>query len=141
AVDTAGNYPWPLLEGLLPLVDLVLYDIKVLDPDLHRRVIGSDGARIRANLERLGQSGRPFAVRTPLVGGVNDTEAEIGGIARLIGRHPNLQFYELLPYHALGDAKLESLGLGQRHPFHAPGKDRVRALAETARAFVADVRP
>lgn len=140
AVDTAGNYSWSLLESLLPHTDLVLYDLKVLDPDLHRRYMGHDGARIRDNLRRLGESGHAFAVRTPVVGGVNDSEAEIAGIARLIGQYPALAYYELLPYHALGQAKLESLGLPQRDGFSTPERPRLQALAAAARPFVPDVR-
>jgi len=140
AVDTAGNYPWSQLAGLFEHVDLVLYDLKLLDLEKHRRFIGHGGERIRDNLRRLGESGHAFAVRTPVVGGVNDTEEEIAGMARLIGPYPGLAYYELLPYHALGEAKLASLGLEDRSTFTTPSPDQLQALAAAARRFVPDVR-
>ncbi|MDA0336167.1 MAG: glycyl-radical enzyme activating protein [bacterium] len=141
AVDTAGNYPWRLLESLLPHLDLVMYDVKILDPALHQRYIGNDGTRIRDNLERLTATGCPLIVRTPVIGGVNDTEEEIDGIARLIGGHEGLLYYELLPYHALGDAKLTSLGLALNGKFTTPDPTRLQALADVARRYVREVRP
>ena len=141
AVDTAGNYPWALLESLLPHLDLVLYDLKVLDPARHRRWVGNDGERIRDNLERLGAAGHPLIVRTPVVGGVNDDDAEIAGMARLLGRLDHLVYYELLPYHPLGDAKLQGFGLCGNGSFTTPDGERLQALAEVARQHVRDVRP
>ncbi len=146
AIDTAGNYPWPLLAAVLPHVDLVMYDVKLLDPELHRRYIGNDGRRIRANLERLAATGCPLIVRTPVIGGVNDTEGQIDAIARHISGFDGLLYYELLPYHALGDAKLASLGLNpddmnSDDSFTTPPADRLAALADIARRHVREVRP
>ena len=141
AVDTAGHYPWSLLESLLPHVDLVMYDLKVLDPQTHRRFVGNDGSRIRENLERLGATACPLIVRTPVVGGVNDTEEEIDSIARFIGALDNLQYYELLPYHALGDDKLGSLGFERDGRFQTPAREKLQALADVARRHVSEVRP
>ncbi len=141
AVDTAGNYPWPMLASLLPYVDLVLYDLKVLNQDSSRQFVGNDGERIRANLERLGATGHPVIVRTPVVGGVNDDDGQIADMARLIGGVPGLLYYELLPYHALGDAKLQSFGLSGNGTFQTPDADRLQELADVARHYVHDVRP
>ncbi len=140
ALDTAGHYAWSLLDGLLDVVDLVLYDVKALDPDTHLRYVGNDGRLIRENLHRLGGSGHPFAVRTPVIAGVNDTEAEIGGIARIIGQYSSLTYYELLPYHALGNAKLQSLGRHAAERFAAPERHHLENLAATAESFVPDLR-
>jgi pyruvate formate lyase activating enzyme len=140
-VDTAGNYPWKLLESLLPHLDVVMYDLKVLDPERHRRYIGNDGSLIRENLQRLMATGCPLIVRTPVVGGVNDTVEEIGGIAAFIGSADSLQYYELLPYHALGDAKLQSLGLARNGQFYTPTADQLQVLADVARQYVGEVRP
>lgn len=141
AVDTAGNYRWELLESLLPHLDLVMYDFKVLDPERHRRYIGNDGSLIRENLQRLAATGCPLIVRTPVVGGVNDTVEEIGGIAALLSSMDSLQYYELLPYHALGDAKLQSLGLARNGQFYTPKPDQLQLLADVARQHVGEVRP
>jgi len=141
AVETAGNYPWTFLAELLPDIDLVMYDLKVADPEKHRRYIGNDGERVRANLLFLGASGTPLIVRTPVIGGINDSAEEIGSIARFIAAFPELLYYELLPYHSLGKAKLQSLGLEEEERFTTPSKDHLGELAEVARQFVGQVRP
>jgi pyruvate formate lyase activating enzyme len=141
AVETAGNYPWIFLHELLPSIDLVIYDLKLADPERHRRYIGNDGEQVRANLLFLGASDKPLIVRTPVIGGINDIPEEIGGIARFIADFPGLLYYELLPYHGLGRAKLQSLGMEDHQPFTTPPRDHLRTLAEVARQFVGEVRP
>jgi len=141
AVETAGNYPWEWLAGALPLIDLVMYDIKVLDPGLHARHVGNDGRRSRANYRRLAASGKPLIVRTPVVGGVNDTPEHIGAIARFVAAHGEVLYFELLPYHALGDAKRQSLGRPPAAGFGTPSSAALAALAAAARAHVSRVRP
>ncbi|MBT4101016.1 MAG: glycyl-radical enzyme activating protein [Gemmatimonadetes bacterium] len=141
AIDTAGNYPWKFLASLLPHVDLVMYDVKILDQELSRRYIGNDGTRSLQNLDHLAATGCPLIVRTPVIGGVNDTREEIGGIARHIGAFESLLYYELLPYHPLGDAKLSSLDLPASTQFTTPDADQLQTLAAIARHHVSEVRP
>jgi len=141
AVETAGNYPWEWLAGLLPGLDLVMYDLKVLDTGLHEQYVGNDGRRIRENLSKLGAEGVPLIVRTPVIGGINDDVEEISGIARFLESIDSLLYYELLAYHPLGESKRRSLGLPREERFHTPDKERLRELAEAARRYVRQVRP
>ena len=141
AIETAGNYTWSHLEALLPYVDLIMYDLKLFNPKLHRQYVGNNGERARDNLLRLAASDRPIIVRTPVVGGVNDTEEEISNIARFIKDVDGLLYYELLPYHPLGNSKRPSLGLPEERSFYTPNQERMCELADAARAFVENVRP
>ena len=140
-IETAGNYSWDYLEDLLPYIDLIMYDLKIFDPELHRRYIGNRGERVRDNLQKLAETRRPIIVRTPVIGGVNDTEEEISNIARFIKDIEALEYYALLPYHSLGNAKRPSLGLKEEDGFTAPSKERMQELANIAREYVADVKP
>ena len=54
ALDTCGQCSWETLEALLPQVDLVLYDLKELDPGNHKRFTGITNKRILQNLIMLG---------------------------------------------------------------------------------------
>ena len=141
AIETAANYRWSWLEEMLPYVDLVMCDLKTMTSDLHERFVGNSGERVRENLRKLGDSGAPMVVRTPVVGGVNDTEEEIANIARFVGSFAHLLYYELLTYHPLGESKRESLGLSKEDRFYAPGRERMDELADLARTFVDEVRP
>jgi pyruvate formate lyase activating enzyme len=141
AIETAGNYPYPWLERLLPHLNLVMYDLKAFSPEIHLRHIGNDGSRIRENLRRLADAALPLIVRTPVVGGVNDTPEEIAGIAALIGDYPCLLYYELLPYHNLHTGKFASLDRKYTGGFTTPSRQQMSELAEAARRYVREVRP
>lgn len=112
AVESNLSAAWSEVERLLPLVDVWMCDFKVCDPALHRRMTGADNARIRENLHRLVHSGAQVIVRTPVVPGVNDNEAQIGAICRmLLPDEGLLRGYELLRFHTLGFDKFTSCGM------------------------------
>lgn len=110
-IETSGFAPYADLERLRPYLDLFLYDIKETDPERHRRFTGVPCDPILANLERLHDAGAAVLVRLPVVPGFNDTPTHFEGLARLARRLPRLQGFEVMPYHRLGEGKLERLGL------------------------------
>jgi len=134
AVETNLLAPWPQVEALLPVTDLVMADVKTLGAEAHRHWTGADNAAILENLRRLAAAGARLVVRTPVVPGVNDTVEAIGAIADFLRGLAALDFYELLPYHPLGRGKYESLGLECRLPVDRPPAPEVIArLAAAAR--------
>jgi pyruvate formate lyase activating enzyme len=110
-VDTAGNVPWETFAKVLPDVNLFLFDLKVLDEAKHRRLTGAGNHRILNNLKRLAGSGTEVWVRVPVIPGVNDTVAGMTQIAAWIAEVKGIKLTELLPFHRLGVAKYQSLGL------------------------------
>ena len=106
AVDTAGNVPWSAFEAILPHVSLFLYDIKALDPDLHKKGTGADNGLILENLEKLLGAGREVIIRTPVIPAYNDG-AELERI-KVYCAEQGLR-HELLPYHAIGESKKAAL--------------------------------
>ncbi|MBQ7455339.1 MAG: glycyl-radical enzyme activating protein [Clostridia bacterium] len=112
AIDTAGNVDWEAFEKVLPLCGLFLYDVKAATDALHRRWTGSGNARILENLRRLSDAGARIWARVPVIGGVNDTEAEMRAIGAVLAALPcPPERVELLPYHDLGRAKCAQLGI------------------------------
>lgn len=141
AVETAANVPWELLERLLPLLDLVMVDIKVLDDAQHIAATGVSNARILANAQRLGATDKPLIVRTPVIPGVNDTRDEIAAIARFAAGLQTLVYYELLPFHPMAAAKYDSLGREYAaRSLKRPSPDTLDALAAAARECGVQVR-
>lgn len=104
AVETGGFAPWEALEGLLPLLDHVYYDIKGIDPALHRRNTGVSNEVILANAGRLKQSGANVVFRMPYVPGFND--GELAAVRAFTEGFP----LQLMPYHATGAGKYAALG-------------------------------
>jgi pyruvate formate lyase activating enzyme len=108
-LETCGYARPDVFLGVATLASLVLFDLKIMDADLHRHYTGVSCEQIQANLEALIALGHPLVVRIPVVPGVNDSEAEIGRFAAYLGRlrPPRV---ELLPYQGLGAGKYPRLG-------------------------------
>lgn len=133
AIETAANLPWDRIAAILPLVDLVMMDIKVMDSKLHRECTGVPNERILANARRLSRVGLPIIVRTPVIPDVNDDEASIAAIAQFVAELPNVIGYELLPFHPMAANKYEGLGIAYRAAdLEPPSKERMDALTEVA---------
>jgi pyruvate formate lyase activating enzyme len=93
AVDTCGCYPVQALEAFLPFTDLVLYDLKEIDPERHRMFTGHSNTQILDNLQtiqaRMTTGGAPHElwIRTPVIPQSTATEANITGIGEWIAEH------------------------------------------------------
>lgn len=105
ALETCGFASPDVFDALTSCVDLVYFDVKILDPERSRRWTGVDSAPILANLRRLCASGRPFVVRTPSIPGVNDSPAERAAVERLVDGVPSSLGVEFLPYNVAAGAK------------------------------------
>lgn len=109
AIETNLYAPWEIYETFLPLVDLVMFDIKTFSNDLHKKWTGVENKRILENAEKIARSQKPYLVRTPVIPGVNDTEEEIGKIASFLKELGGAQYYELLLFNPLGESKYAAL--------------------------------
>jgi pyruvate formate lyase activating enzyme len=114
-LDTSGYGREQDFQMLLERVDLVYYDLKLIDSEAHRYYTGSPNHRILRNLKVLRASGVPFVIRVPLIPGVTDTYDNLSAIAQTVQVLPNLLYVNLLPYNQAAGAKYESLGM-QFHP-------------------------
>ncbi len=77
AIETCGYCLFPDLEKILKHTDLVLYDLKFVDPEKHRKYTGVDNRIILENLRRIAESGLSHIVRIPIIPGCNDGEEDI----------------------------------------------------------------
>ncbi len=104
-VDTCGVASPITIRRVAALADLFLYDLKVLDPERHRRFTGVPLEPILDNLRQLDERGARIWLRVPLIPGRNDDVANLEDLARLalgLRTRPRLH---LLPYHRLGADK------------------------------------
>ena len=116
ALETSGYAEWPEMQGMLPYVDLFLYDYKETDPQLHKTFIGQTNEKILANLRGLHRAGARILLRCPMIPEYNARKEHLDGIAAIARELPHLKGVELLPYHRLGRAKLNRFGLFTRVP-------------------------
>lgn len=134
-LDTSGFAAWNTLEAMLPVLDLVLLDIKHMDNAEHKRLTGADNGLILANARKLGASGFPVLIRMPLIPGYNDGEGNLENTGSFL-MEQGFRNVELMPYHTLGQSKYEALGMAYRHFEGAP---RVSEAVEILRRYGLDV--
>lgn len=108
AIDTCGQVTTP--EGLevLKQADLILFDIKGLKPEEHRRNTGVDNALIQQNLELLEEWKKDVIIRYPVIPQHNQQEAE--AIAHRLALLKCVKRVDLIPYHQFGTTKYQELG-------------------------------
>lgn len=111
AVDTSGYADAEVLLRSAAVADLFLYDLKVMDPEVHRRCTGVDNARILANLRLLSGAGAEIVIRMPLIPGVNDTDENIAAAGEFLASLPRRHPVDVLPFHAIARSKYARLGL------------------------------
>ncbi len=134
AIETAANIKWKILASLLPMVDLVIMDIKHLDPKKHEEATGFKNNLILRNAFMLSKTRKPLIVRIPIIPGVNDSVSEVEAIAKFLKDFPNLEYLELLPFHRLGESKYHALGREYTASLLAsPSIEKMRELADVAR--------
>ncbi|MEH0018534.1 MAG: glycyl-radical enzyme activating protein [Desulfobacter sp.] len=130
-LETCGNVGWPVLEEAAQYLNAIYYDIKVMDSERHKELTGFDNTLITENLMRLTSAypNLPVTVRTPVIPGLNDSEAAIGDIVAFIKDIPGIS-YELLEYHRMGTPKYQYLGRDY------PMDDNAELSGETFKALV-----
>lgn len=132
AIETNLAWAWDVVAPLVPLVDLFLVDIKIMEDAAHRTWTGASNVRTLANLRQLDALDRELVIRTPVIVGFNHRPEQIGAIADFLATLRNVRRYDLLPYHPLGSGKYEALGLHPPPEFHAPTAAELDALAARA---------
>jgi len=142
ALDTCGFYGPEVLERLLPHADLVLYDLKGIEPALHRAWTGRDNAPILDNLLRLaarlraGGPPRALWVRTPVIPGATANPEVIRAIGRFIAERLDgaASRWDLCAFNNLCRDKYRRLGM--EWTYMDAGllrREEMEVLAETAR--------
>jgi len=110
ALDTCGTVTWERYEQILPLVDLVLYDLKIFDPGRHQNSTGVKNELILENARRIAAAGIPMWIRTPVIPGYTADRANIAALGDFIAADlPNVERWDLLAYTNLGQPKYHRL--------------------------------
>ena len=111
-VDTSGFAPWPILDEIRRLVDLFLYDLKLMDNTRHFQWTGVSNTDILSNLRQLSEVGSRILIRLPLIPGINDDGENLRQTGEFLASLPHVPPVELVPYHNMAEAKYAGLGRG-----------------------------
>ncbi len=135
-LDTSGLAAEEDFRKLASRVDLIFFDLKLIDPALHHRYTCCDNSPILRNLRALATMDIPYVVRVPLVPGVTDTNENLTAIAEAVRGLPNLLRVDMLPYNRAAGGKYRGCGREFR-----PGFDESRPVnADTAPFEAAGVK-
>ena len=113
-LDSNGGIWNRHVEELLGLTDLVLLDVKQINPERHRRLTGRSNEQTLRTAAWLEEHNRPFWLRYVLVPGYSDAEEDIRRLGETLGNYQSIQRVEILPYHRLGVHKYEAMGWDYR---------------------------
>jgi pyruvate formate lyase activating enzyme len=125
-IETCGAAARETVLRIAALADLVLYDLKLLDPARHRQYTGAPNRNILENLQALVAAGRPVIVRIPVVPGINDGATDVSAACAYLAKL-HLTRVDLLPYHRAGAGKYPRLGREYRLERTPPPEDAAMA--------------
>ncbi|MBO4867789.1 MAG: pyruvate formate lyase-activating protein [Ruminococcus sp.] len=119
-------------DRLIKSTDLVMLDIKHIDPEKHKKLTGHDNKGILAFAEYLSDNGIPVWIRHVVVPDITDDEESLDRLGHFLARIKTLKALDVLPYHTLGRHKYEELGmdypLGDTPPMSKDGALHARDL-------------
>lgn len=130
AIDTCGYVPRDSFKRIISYVDLFLYDIKLMNNELHRQYMGTGNELILDNLKFLSDKGAKINLRIPLIGGVNTDDDHILSILKMI-KSLSIDSINLLPYHAIAKDKYRKLNKSyDEHRFCIPSDTRLTEIKD-----------
>ena len=99
------------LDELMRYTDLVMLDIKHIDAVRHREITSRDNSSILAFARYLAERDVPVWIRHVIVKGYTDGADDLRALGRFIGGLSNVKALDVLPYHSMGVAKYNELGI------------------------------
>ena len=114
------------LDKLMTLTNLVMLDIKHIDPEKHKELTQQPNDGILAFAAYLNEKQIPMWIRHVVVPGITDDDEYLYKLGQFIGKFTNLKALDVLPYHTMGEKKYENLGIPYKlHGVPAMGQKEV----------------
>lgn len=121
------------IENLMKVTDLILLDIKHIDPEQHKKITGHTNKRILEFLNYLDQIQKPVWIRHVVVPGLTDDPKWLQKLGYEIGSYSCIKALDVLPYHTMGISKYKELGI----PYPLEGvQEGTKELAEKAKSYI-----
>lgn len=109
AIDTSGHAPLDKIKGIIDYTDLFLLDIKAFDRDIFKEITGVYNDNTLKLAKYLSEINKPVWIRYVLVPGLSDNLEDINNLAKFISSLSNVERFEILPFHKMGEYKWEEL--------------------------------
>ncbi len=115
------------LDKLMPLTDLVMLDIKHIDPEKHKELTSQPNKNILAFAAYLDKKKVDMWIRHVVVPGITDDDKYLFDLGYFIGQFHNLKALDVLPYHTMGEVKYKKLGMEYKLK-GVPAMDKAKAI-------------
>ncbi len=144
-VDTTLYAHSDVVKAVARECELLLVDLKLMDPGKHRRYTGVGNELILQNIRLIAEAGHPFQIRIPLIEGINADEQNIEQTARFLNTLPPPYgggagggAINLLPYHDVGKDKHLRMGSRynpQGYPMSTPTEESLQRCRQQLEAY------
>lgn len=114
AIDTSGAIAVAHCQDAVDLADLILLDIKHIDPEKCRDITGQDNSNALRLLQYCEDTGKPVWIRHVVVPGMSDDFDALEQLAAFLSHFQCVERIEILPFHKMGEFKWQELGLEYR---------------------------
>ena len=114
AIDTSGTYFDDMSEKVIDAADMLLLDIKHIDPKKFRELTGREQSPLFRLIEVINRLDKPIWIRQVIVPGFNDDEQYIYSLNEFLRKIRSVKKIELLGYHNMAENKYDRMGLRYR---------------------------
>jgi len=132
-IDTCGFVNFNAFERIIPYTDEFLYDIKAIDPSVHKRCTGQSNEIILDNLRKLDSLGCRIEIRYPYVVGYND--GECCAIGEFLSELKNVSKIKVLAYHSFAKSNYAALGRKNTLPDVEVTRENIRNAVDILSSF------
>lgn len=134
AIDTSGTYFDDKSETVIAHCDMVLLDIKHIDPAKFEELTGREQGTLRLLIDAINRKEKPVWIRQVIVPGFNDDEDYIHRLNEFLLRIKHIKKIELLGYHNMAEPKYDKLGIKYRlkgvKPMNSKSLEKLSKLTE-----------
>lgn len=134
AIDTSGTYFDDKSETIIAHCDMVLLDIKHIDPAKFEELTGREQGTLRLLIDAINRKEKPVWIRQVIVPGFNDDEEYIHRLNEFLLRIKHIKKIELLGYHNMAEPKYDKLGIKYRlkgvKPMDSKSLEKLSKLTE-----------
>ncbi|MDP6909778.1 MAG: radical SAM protein, partial [Flavobacteriales bacterium] len=107
-IETNGYFNWPKFKPLLPYLDQIFFDLKIIEKKRNKKLLGGDSEKILANMDLLLENNTPVEFRIPLIPGHTTDDENLKAMVDLL-KEKGISKAHMLPYHSMGEAKAERI--------------------------------
>ncbi len=130
AIETSGYGDSQAFAKIINHVNVVYFDLKVMDSEKHKFYTGKSNKIILKNAKILFNSNTPCVVRVPLISNVNTSVENLTTLLNFVKNAKNLQRVEFLCYNKMAGAKYQMLNLKYKYDFCYPTENDLNAVEQ-----------